>query len=194
MEAPGVPHHIIGRGMERREIFFDGGDRDDFLRRMGKIAAERQTRCYAWVLIPNHFHLLLKAGDVPVATVMRRLLTGCAGGLNRRHQRSGHLVRNRYKSFSFFEAHTDIIEKGTRETTYGHKVFVAGGSSGLILACLIECGNPADSAMFLALLERQKGLNGRPPCTYVRSTNMKHGVSGCTRAIVTTSSIPCGKG
>ena len=98
IDAPGALHHIIGRGMERREIFYDGEDRDDFLRRLGKIAIESQTRGYAWALIPNHFHLLLKTGDVPVATVMRRLLTGYAGGFNRRHHRSGHLFQNRYKS------------------------------------------------------------------------------------------------
>ena len=49
-------------------------------------------------LIPNHFHLMLKTGKVPVATVMRRLLTGHALRYNRRHRRSGHLFQNRYKS------------------------------------------------------------------------------------------------
>lgn len=81
----------------------------------------------------------------------------------RRRVLEGKKVPASEKVFSFFEAHTDIIEKGNRETTYGHKVFVTGGSSGLILDCLIERGNPADSAMFLPLLERQKGLYGRAP-------------------------------
>lgn len=81
----------------------------------------------------------------------------------RRRVLEGKKVPASEKVFSFFEVHTDIIEKGNRETTYGHKVFVAGGSSGLILDCLIERGNPADSAMFLPLLERQKGLYGRVP-------------------------------
>ena len=64
---------------------------------------------------------------------------------------------------SFFEVHTDIIEKGNRETTYEHKLFVVGGDSGLILDCMIERGNPADSAMFLPLLDRQQGLYRKPP-------------------------------
>lgn len=51
-----------------------------------------------WALLPNHFHLLLKTGDVPVATVMRRLLSGYVNRFNRRHNRSGHLFQNRYKS------------------------------------------------------------------------------------------------
>ena len=88
MDTPGALHHIIARGLERREIFRDAGDSDDFLRRSGKIARESQTRCYARGLIPDHFHLLLKTGNVPVATVMRRLPSGYAGDFNRRHHRA----------------------------------------------------------------------------------------------------------
>jgi hypothetical protein len=53
---------------------------------------------YAWVLLPNHFHLLLRTGNLPLARAMRSLLTGYAGTFNRRHRRSGHLFQNRYKS------------------------------------------------------------------------------------------------
>lgn len=98
IDAPGALHHIIARGIERSRIFRDDADRDVFLRRLGKLLHETETRCYAWALIPNHFHLLLKTGNVPIATIMRRLLTGYAAGFNRRHQRSGHLFQNRYKS------------------------------------------------------------------------------------------------
>jgi hypothetical protein len=59
---------------------------------------QTHTSCFAWALIPNHFHLLLRTGEAPVATVMRRLLTGHAATYNRRHHRSGHLFQNRYKS------------------------------------------------------------------------------------------------
>jgi REP element-mobilizing transposase RayT len=98
IDAPGALHHIIVRGIERRKIFFDDKDRDNFVDRVGGVVAETNTACYAWALIPNHFHLLLKTGQVPVATVMRRLLTGHAGYFNKRHRRSGHLFQNRYKS------------------------------------------------------------------------------------------------
>ena len=46
----------------------------------------------------NHFHLLLRTGTTPIATVMRRLLTGYAVNFNRRHRGYGHLFQNRYKS------------------------------------------------------------------------------------------------
>ena len=98
IDAPGALHHIIVRGIERRRIFDDDQDRYDFLSRLGDILENTQTACYAWALIPNHFHLLLRTGERPVATVMRRLLTGHAVGYNRRHKRHGHLFQNRYKS------------------------------------------------------------------------------------------------
>jgi REP element-mobilizing transposase RayT len=98
IDAPGALHHIIVRGIERQKIFSDDTDRNNFIDRVGGIATETNTACYAWALIPNHFHLLLRTGQVPVATVMRRLLTGHAGYFNKRHRRSGHLFQNRYKS------------------------------------------------------------------------------------------------
>ena len=98
IDAPGALHHIIVRGIERRKLFTDDTDRNNFLDRIGGILTETHTSCYAWALIPNHFHLLLRTGKVPIATVMRRLLTGHAGFFNKRHRRSGHLFQNRYKS------------------------------------------------------------------------------------------------
>lgn len=98
IDCPGALHHIIARGIERRKIFNDDQDRESLIERLGTILEQTGTECYAWALIPNHFHLLLRTGSVPVATVMRRLLTGHAVSFNRRHRRSGHLFQNRYKS------------------------------------------------------------------------------------------------
>ena len=67
------------------------------------------------------------------------------------------------KVISFFEVHTDIIVKGHRKTEYGHKIFLAGGPSNLILDCLIERGNPADADRFQELLNRQNEQYGRMP-------------------------------
>jgi REP element-mobilizing transposase RayT/DNA-binding MarR family transcriptional regulator len=98
IDAPGGLQHIISRGIERRKIFWTDEDRDDFVERLGTIIEETDTECYAWALLPNHFHLLLKTGNTSLATVMRRLLTGYVVRFNRRHRRSGHLFQNRYKS------------------------------------------------------------------------------------------------
>jgi putative transposase len=98
IDAPGALNHIIVRGIEGRKIFKDNADRKSFIKRLGDILRDSQTPCYAWALIPNHFHLLLITGLTPIATIMRRLLTGHAVYFNRRHRRWGHLFQNRYKS------------------------------------------------------------------------------------------------
>ena len=92
IDAPGALNHVIVRGIERRKIFLNDQDRYDFLDRLGVVIEHTGTICYAWALMPNHFHLLLRTGNAPLATVMRRLLTGHAVSFNRRH---GHLFQNR---------------------------------------------------------------------------------------------------
>lgn len=98
IDAPGALHHVIIRGIERRKIFWDDTDRDSFVDRLGEVLTHSHTACFAWALMPNHVHLLLRTGPTPLPTVMRRLLTGYAGQFNRRHRRHGHLFQNRYKS------------------------------------------------------------------------------------------------
>jgi len=86
------------RGIERRKIFRDNKDKDNFVERLGNIIIDTSTSCYAWSLLSNHVHLLLRTGDHPIATVMGRLLTGYAITFNRRYRRHGQLFQNRYKS------------------------------------------------------------------------------------------------
>lgn len=98
VDVPGALHHIICRGIERTKIFRDDEDRFGFVERLANVLTQTSTPCYAWALIPNHFHLLLKTGRVPISNVMRRLLTGYAVTFNHRHRRHGHLFQNRFKS------------------------------------------------------------------------------------------------
>ena len=98
LDATGALHHIIVRGIERRKIFRDDSDYDDLLRRLEEVLSATQTSCFAWSLLPNHFHLILRTGSVPLSTIMRRILTGYAVSFNRKYRRSGHLFQNRYKS------------------------------------------------------------------------------------------------
>ncbi len=80
LDAPGVLHHIMIRGIERRKIFWNDEDRVDFLDRLSSLLLETETSCYAWALLANHAHLLLRSGKVPLATVMRRLLRATPSG------------------------------------------------------------------------------------------------------------------
>ena len=75
IDIPGALDDIIVRGIERGRIFQNDQDRIRFVDRLGTILSETATSCYAWVLLPNHLHLLLRTDRVPIATVMRRLLT-----------------------------------------------------------------------------------------------------------------------
>ena len=98
IDAPGILHHVMARGIERREIFRSDGDREELLARLGAICADTGTVVYAWCLMTNHFHLAVRTGAKPLAHAMRRLLTGYAAFFNRRYGRVGHLFQNRYKS------------------------------------------------------------------------------------------------
>ncbi len=98
LDAPGTLHHVMIRGLEGKEIFYDHEDREDFLSRVGPLAKKTGDRILAWSLMSNHAHLLLFSGAAGLSTFMRRLLTGYAVWFNRRHRRIGHLFQNRYKS------------------------------------------------------------------------------------------------
>ena len=98
IDAPGSLHHVIIRGIERKPIFKNKADRVDFIDRVETILIETSTPCFAWALMSNHAHFLMRTGKAPLSTVMRRLLTGYAMGFNRRHRRHGQLFQNRYKS------------------------------------------------------------------------------------------------
>ncbi|MCP4696510.1 MAG: hypothetical protein GY862_06645 [Gammaproteobacteria bacterium] len=98
LDAPGTLHHIMVRGIERKNIVDDDKDRKDFVSRMGDLSSETDTAIYAWALLKNHAHILLRSGAVGLPKFMRRFLTGYAVYYNRRHLRHGHLFQNRYKS------------------------------------------------------------------------------------------------
>jgi REP element-mobilizing transposase RayT len=98
LDAPGTLHHVIVRGIEKRRIVDDDQDRKMFVDRLGELSQGIQMPVYAWALMTNHGHILLRSGQEGVASFMRKFLTGYAVGYNRRHHRHGHLFQNRYKS------------------------------------------------------------------------------------------------
>ncbi|NTU98257.1 MAG: hypothetical protein HGA62_10655 [Chlorobiaceae bacterium] len=98
LDAPGTLHHVMVRGIEGNSIVADEEDRLFFVSRMGKVATATGTSIYAWALLTNHAHILLKSGAAGLSTFMRKLLSGYATGYNLRHKRHGHLFQNRYKS------------------------------------------------------------------------------------------------
>lgn len=98
LHVPGGLYHTIVRGIERTDIFRDDADRNAFLSRLDPALKSANCRCYAWALMSNHVHLLLRPGTAPLSHPMRRVLTGYAIHFNRRYQRVGYLFQNRFKS------------------------------------------------------------------------------------------------
>jgi putative transposase len=98
LDTPGTLHHVIVRGIERCNIVDDDRDRTDFIKRVALVAHESRTPIFAWALMNNHAHVLMRSGTGGIAHFMRRVLTGYAISYNRRHRRHGHLFQNRYKS------------------------------------------------------------------------------------------------
>ena len=98
LDAPGALHHVMGRGIERTKIFRTDRDREDFLNRLADLCGDGNLVVYAWSLMSNHFHLLVRTGRQSISKSMRKLLTGYAVNFNLRHKRYGHLFQNRYKS------------------------------------------------------------------------------------------------
>lgn len=98
LDAPGTLHHVMVRGIDRRRLFETTTDRQDFVGRLDIVVRDTDLHVLAWALLSNHVHLLVRTGSRPLATAMRRLLTGYAVAFNHRHKRRGHLFQNRYKS------------------------------------------------------------------------------------------------
>ena len=90
-------YHVMARGVEQRAIFRDDQDRRDFLARCSKVVRASQLTVFAYVLMTNHVHLVVR-GAVPLGRCMQRLRTGYAVTFNRRHRRAGHLFQNRYRA------------------------------------------------------------------------------------------------
>ena len=98
VDIPGLLHHVMARGIERRVLFSGPGDYADFQARLETSNERYPSQILGWSLMPNHFHLLVRSGKTGLVPFMRKVMTGYATAYNVRHKRSGHLFGNRYKS------------------------------------------------------------------------------------------------
>jgi len=99
IKFPGAFYHITSRGNERRDIFFDDKDRSKFLKLLERSVDIYQVNLYAYILMKNHFHLLIQTPLGNLSELMRHFNICYTGWFNFRHNRSGHLYQGRYKSF-----------------------------------------------------------------------------------------------
>ncbi|MDR1603462.1 MAG: transposase [Gracilibacteraceae bacterium] len=92
-------YHILFRGVNHCHLFEEDADFEKFLSAVKAVKAAMLFDLYAYALMSNHVHLLIReksTGDI--AVVMRKVLTQYAGWFNRKYGRSGALIANRYKS------------------------------------------------------------------------------------------------
>ncbi|MGV1099037.1 transposase [Thiovibrio sp. JS02] len=99
IEYPGALYHVTNRGNERKPIFMDDTDRQEFLELLARSLAIYSVKLYSFVLMDNHFHLLVETPLGNLSQFMRHFNISYTSAFNRRHRRSGHLYQRRYKSF-----------------------------------------------------------------------------------------------
>ena len=71
LDAPGTLHHVMVRGIERRRIVNDVADRKNFVKRLGELSVATNTSIYAWALLTNHAHILLRSSEIGLSDFMR---------------------------------------------------------------------------------------------------------------------------
>ena len=98
IEYPGAWYHVTCRGNERKAIFSDDLDRKKFLEILAESAEFYDIEIHAYVLMDNHFHLLLMSRQANLKDFMQRFNTTYTVNYNRRHRRNGHLYHGRYKA------------------------------------------------------------------------------------------------
>ena len=99
MDYPYTFYHVLSRGNERKEIFRDEKDHLRFLDTLGKMVERFKLEVHAYVLMKNHFHLLVHTKEANLSRAIQWLGVSYSVWFNRKYQRSGHLFQGRFKSF-----------------------------------------------------------------------------------------------
>jgi putative transposase len=97
-QYPGAIYHVMARGDGGKTVFETDDDRKSFVFRLGQVCGSHGWRVHAWVLMDNHFHLLLETPQANLITGMQWLMGTYSQGWNRARLRRGHVFQGRYKS------------------------------------------------------------------------------------------------
>ncbi|MEO8428329.1 MAG: transposase, partial [Verrucomicrobiota bacterium] len=98
VEYPGAIYHVMNRGDRREPIFKNEADRQRFLATLAEVCAKTGWQVHAYVLMPNHFHLVVETPQPNLVAGMKWFLGTYTNRFNRRHKLFGHLFSGRYKS------------------------------------------------------------------------------------------------
>ncbi len=91
-------YHAFSRGNEKRSVFYDERDRQHFLDLLGGVCERFHVEVWAYVLMPNHYHLVLRTRRPNLSRAMHWLGVAYTNWFNARHDRSGHLFQGRFKA------------------------------------------------------------------------------------------------
>lgn len=105
IQYPGAVYHITSRGNEKKAVYKDDQDRENFLRTLQRVNQRYHWICHAYCLMDNHYHLLIETPDGNLSLGMRQLNGVYTQLFNQRHRRTGHLLQGRY--------HAIVIQKDT---------------------------------------------------------------------------------
>ena len=112
VQYPNAVYHVTCRGNEQKAVFRDDGDRRQFLQKLTHSLDIYTVKLYSYVLMTNHFHLLVETPLGNLGEFMRHFNISYTGYFNHRHQRAGHVYQGRYKSILVDkEAYLSILSR-----------------------------------------------------------------------------------
>jgi putative transposase len=98
LQYPDAIYHLMARGNGRQDIVTDDLDRDRLLEHLGRAAVRCSWRVYAFAIMSNHLHIVLKTPEPNLARGMQAFLSAYANGWSRRHRFCGHVFQGRYRT------------------------------------------------------------------------------------------------
>jgi REP element-mobilizing transposase RayT len=137
VEYAGAIYHVMNRGDRRERIFMDDADRQRFVDTLGEACAKTGWQVHAYVLMPNHFHVVVETPQPNLVAGMKWLLGTYTSRFNRRHKLFGHLFCGRYKSLIVDGSGSGYLKKRGRLRPLESGASETGGSgSALAEFCL----------------------------------------------------------
>ena len=98
-DRPNTMYHVLSRGNERRSLFDERADTERFVELRGTLSERYRIEVWAYVLMGNHYHSLMRTTEANRSRAMQWLGVAYSGYYNRKYARSGHLFQGRFKSF-----------------------------------------------------------------------------------------------
>jgi len=167
--AAGLLYHVIARGNHREATFLDTDDYQAYLHRLALYRTQHAVTLYTYCLMPNHVHLLVRTGAVPLAKFMQGVQQSYTQRFNRVHDKVGHLFQGRYRAIICQDEpylatliryiHLNPVRAGLVDDPgayaySGHDAYVAGRAS--------PVADPSDVLAQLGGVEGYRRLMGPP--------------------------------